>query len=193
MKGRHNFVDNYIRTCHTHQRVKSEMKSSRGKIQPLMIPERKWQTIHMDLVLGLPPWPPNVGTYDVVLTITDRATKMVHFVATSRTEKATDTARYFIQHGVKTHGLPRSVICDRDSKFLSLFWQTVMQFLGVSARTTSGFHPQENGLAKRTNQTLRQYIRGYAKQSDDWPAGLATAEMAINNAPIEGRSTVLTS
>ena len=100
------FVDNHILTCHPYQRVKSERESSRGKIQPLLIPERKWQAIHMDWVLGLPPWPPNVGTYDAVLTITDRATKMVHFVATSRTEKATDTARYDIQHVVKIHGLP---------------------------------------------------------------------------------------
>ena len=81
------FVDHHIRTFHTCQRVKSERKSSRGKIQPFLIPERKWQAIHMDWVLGLPPWPPNVGTYEAVLTITDRATKMVHFVVTSRIER----------------------------------------------------------------------------------------------------------
>ena len=140
-----------------------------------MIPERKWQLVPIHWVLGLHSWPPNVETYDAVLTITDRATKMVHFVATSRMEKATDTARYSIQHVVKAHGLPRSVICDRDSKFLSLFWQSVMQLLGVSARTTSGLHLQANGQAERTNQTLRQYLMVYAKQSEDWPAGLATA------------------
>ena len=56
----------------------------------------------------------------------------------------------------------------------------------ISARTTSGFHPQANGQAERTNQTLRQYLRVYAKTSDDWPAGLMTAEMAMNNAHIEG-------
>ena len=53
-----------------------------------------------------------------------------------------------------------------------------MKLLGISARTTSGFHPQANGQAERTNQTLRQYLRVYAKTSDDWPAGLMTAEMA---------------
>ena len=130
-------VDTHVRTCNICQRVESERKATRGKIQPLLVPARKWQAIHMDWVLGLPPWQPNNGTYDAVLTITDRATKMVHFIATSKTEKATDTARYFIQHVVKTHGLPRSVICDRDTKFLSLFWQTAMQLLGVSARITS--------------------------------------------------------
>ena len=108
------------------------------------------------------------------------------FIATNKDEKAIDAARYFIQHVVKTHGLPRSVLCDRDSKFLSLFWQTMMQPLGVSARTTSGFHPQAKGQAERTNQTLRQYLRVYATHSPDSPDGLATAEMAINNAPLEG-------
>ena len=86
---------------------------------------------------------------------------------------------------MKPHGLPRRVICDRESKFLILFWQTVMQLPGVSAETTSGFHPQANGQAERTNQTL-QYLRVYVKHSPDWPAGLAAAKMAINNAPLEG-------
>ena len=74
---RKEFVDHNVRTCHTCQRVKSERKSSQGKIQPLLIPEPKWQAIHIDWVLGSPPWPPNVGTYETVLTITDRASKMV--------------------------------------------------------------------------------------------------------------------
>ena len=100
---------------------------------------------------------------------------MVHFVATNRTEKATDTARYLMQHVVRINGLPRSIICDRDSKFISLFWQSVMQLMCISARTVSGFHPQANGQAERTIQTLRQYLRWYAKYSDDWPAGLTTA------------------
>ena len=111
---------------------------------------------------------------------------MVHFVATNRTEKATYTACYLVQHMVKAHGLPRSTICDRDSKFISLFWQSVMQLMGISARTTSGSHTQADGQAERTNQTLRQYIRVYARSSDDWPARFMTAEMAINNSPIEG-------
>ena len=75
----------------------------------------------MDWVLGLPPWPPNVGTYNAVLTLTDRATKMVHFVATHKNEKATDTARLFLNYVVHCHDLPHTVISDRDSKYLSHF------------------------------------------------------------------------
>ena len=67
-------VDTHVRTCNICQRVKSGRKAARGKIQPLLIPARKWQAIHMDYLLGLPPWPPNKGTYDVVLTITHMVT-----------------------------------------------------------------------------------------------------------------------
>ena len=112
-------VDHHVKTCNVCQRVKSERKRARGRIQFLDISQQKWHVVHMDWVLGLPPWPPNVGTYDAMLTFTDEATKMVHFVATNRFEKATDTARCFMHYIVRCHGLPRTVICDRDARFLS--------------------------------------------------------------------------
>ena len=75
----------------------------------------------MDWVLGLPPWPHNVDTYNAVLTLTDRETKMVRFATTSKTESAADTARFFMNYVVRAHGLPRTVICDMDSEFLRCF------------------------------------------------------------------------
>ena len=159
------FVDNHVRTCHICQRVKSERKSSRGKIQPFLIQERKWQAIHIDWVLGVPTRPPDVGTYDAVLTITDRATKMVHFVATKRTEKATDTASYPMQHVVKAHGLPRSIICDRDSKFLSLFWPSVMQLMGISTGERPGRKNKPD--TSTVPQGVRENIRRLAGRSHD--------------------------
>ena len=146
----------------------------------------------MDWILGLPPWPPQIGTYNAVLTFTDRATKMVHFVPASLFEKATDTARYIMHYIVRQHGLPRSIFCDRDSRFLSIFWRTVMDRLGVAAHHSSGFHPQANGQAERTNQNLRQYLRAVVKYIPDWVAALDTAEMAINNANIKTQNSVHT-
>ena len=87
------------------------------KISALADTRAKWHIVHMDWILGLPPWPPNVGTYNAFLTLTDRATKMVHFVPTSKTKTAADTARFFMNYVVRAHGLPRTVICDMDSKF----------------------------------------------------------------------------
>ena len=87
-------VKRHVQSCDVCQHVKAERRSTRGSLQPLKIPERKWHAVHMDWILGLPPWPPQVGTHDAELTFTDRATKMVHFVPTRRDEKATDTASY---------------------------------------------------------------------------------------------------
>ena len=178
-------VEKYVTTCPICQAVKAERKKKLGVIEPLRIPERRWQAVHMDWVLGLPPWPPGEGTYDAVLTFTDRATKQVHLVPTNRFEQATDTARYFLNYVVRVHGLPRSLICDRDSRFQSKFWRTLMDMLGVAARHTSGFHPQANGQAERTNQNLRQYLRVASKSNNgNWVADIPLCEMAINNASI---------
>ena len=177
-------VVKHVRECHICQTAKTEHRRARGVVMPLRIPERRWSSIHMDWVLGLPPFPPDKNTYNAILTFTDRATKMVHFVATNKFEKATDTARFFFHHVVRLHGLPRSLICDRDSRFTSTFWRTLMDLCGVSARTTSGFHPQANGQAERTNQSVRQHLRILAQRSPDWPANLDVAEMVHNNSPI---------
>jgi len=109
---------------------------------------------------------------------------MVHFQATSKKETMADTVEYFINHVVRLHGIPRSIVCDRDTKFLGNLWQAVMDRLGIKIRMTSGFHPQANGQAERTNQTLRQYLRAFFMQGENWTQCLATAEMAYNNAPI---------
>ena len=99
-------VKRHVQSCDVCQHVKAERRSTRGALQPLKIPERKWHPVHMDWILGLPPWPPQVGTYDAVITFTDRATKMVHFLPTRMDEKATNTARYFMHYIVRPHGLP---------------------------------------------------------------------------------------
>ena len=177
-------VVKHVRECHVCQTAKTEHRRARGVVMPLRIPERRWNSIHMDWILGLPPFPPDKNTYNAILTFTDRATKMVHFVPTNKFEKATDTARFFFHHVVRLHGLPRSLICDRDSRFTSTFWRTLMDLCGVSARTTSGFHPQANGQAERTNQSVRQHLRILAQRSPDWPANLDIAEMVHNNSPI---------
>ena len=155
----------HVTSCHVCQTVKAARRKPGGLVQGLEIPERRWKSVHMDWVLGLPPWPPEEGRYDAVLTFTDRATKQVHLVPTNKFEQATDTARFFMHYVVRTHGLPRSIICERDSRFQSKFWRSLMDMLGMSARHTSGFHPQSNGQAKRTNQNLRQRLRVMANKN----------------------------
>ena len=99
-------VEEYVTTCDVCQRVTAERQAKRGTIQPLMIPERRWQSVHMDWVLGLPPYPAGGGSYDAVHTFTDRATKMVHLMPTTDKVTAAEAARLFIDNVVKLHDVP---------------------------------------------------------------------------------------
>ena len=79
--------------------------------------------------------------YDSVLTVTDRATKMTHFIPTWKEATAVDTADQFIKYIVKYHWLPRSIISDKDSRFMSVFWEQLCSRLNIRLRHSSAFYP----------------------------------------------------
>ena len=130
----------HVATCDICQHVKAEKQRARGLLQPILIPQRRWQSVHIDWIVGLPPQQTQRGLCDCVLTFIDRATKMVHFQATSKRENMADTVEHFMNHVVRLHGIPRSIVCDRAAIFLGSFWQATMDRLGIKIRMTSGFH-----------------------------------------------------
>ena len=100
---------------------------------------------------------------------------------------------------VRERGLPASIISDRDVKFTSRFWRALCELMEIKTRMTSPFHPQANGAAERTNQTMKQVLRtivlaklqqpsaaapGNSPQTPNWLRLLTLVEIAINNAPI---------
>ena len=123
---------------------------------------------------------------DEVLTVTDRATKMVHLIATNSHATAIQTAQLFFEEVVRYHDSPRSIVSDRDPIFTSSLWQTLCHCFDMKMRLTSPFHPQANGQAERTNQTMKQALRTLqaTRPTDHWLQLLTMVEIAINNAPI---------
>ena len=107
----------------------------------------------MDWV-SLPAVIANGGQYDEVLTVTDRATKMVHLIPTSSATDAVETATLFFEHVVRHHGLPSSIVLDGESIFTYDVWFHLCDQLQIKQCCTSLFHPQANGQAERTNQTI---------------------------------------
>jgi len=86
----------------------------------------------------------------------------------------------------KHHGLPDDIVSDRDSKFISHFWQSLMDLLSVKLNLSTAFHPQTDGQTERVNQTLEAYMRNYCSyQQDDWSDLLPLAEYAYNSAVSE--------
>ena len=109
--------------------------------------------------ISLPAVIANGRQYDEVLTVTDRSTKMVHLIPTSSTTDAIETATLFFEHVVQHHGLPSSIVSDRDPIFTSEVWSHLCDQLQIKQCCTAPFHPQANGQAERTNQTMKQVLR----------------------------------
>ena len=177
-------VQEFVRACLTCQRIKPDRRGEQGLYRALPLPTRKWQSICIDWVLGLPVIVRNGQYFNAILTVTDRATRMVHLIPTSKSENAHDTANLLLWNVVQLHGLPRSIISDRDPRLTSEFWQELCRLLGTRHMPSTAYHPQTNGLAERTNQTMKQLLRAAQFEGSSWYDALPHAEMAINNAPI---------
>lgn len=101
----------------------------------------------MDFVEGFP----KVGGKSVILTVVDRFSKYAHFVPLSHPYTACSVAKAFFDHIVRHHGIPCSIVSDRDPVFTSTFWTELFTRTGVKLQMSSAFHPQSGGQSKVTN------------------------------------------
>jgi len=172
-------VEDYVRHCDACQRHKVNTRMYAGKLQPLSVPGRRWESVTMDMIVKLPV---TAAGHDSILVFVDRLTKMVHFVPTTESLTAHGFAKLFIENVVRLHGLPHSVISDRGAQFNNKFWDSVCELLGLNKNMSSAFHPQTDGQTERTNRTLEEMLRAYVGyEQSDWDTKLASAEFAINN------------
>ena len=138
----------------------------------------------MDFVTGLPVSTDWKGeSYDSILVIVDRLTKMVYYEPVKITIDATGLAEVLIDVVVRYHGLPDSIITDWGSLFTSKFWSLLCYFLRIKRRLSAAFHSQTNGQIKRQNSTMEAYLRAFVNwEQNDWAQLLPMAEFAYNNA-----------
>ncbi len=173
-------VRHYIQTCPCCQISKSRNRKPLGLLQPLPIPERKWEQTTMDFITQLPKTPRG---FDAIMVVVDKLTKMVHLAATHTTATAPSTAELYFDTVSKLHGLQSSIVSDRDSKFTSSFWESLFSLFGTKLKRSTAYHPQTDGQTERTNRTLEEMLRAYVSdRHNDWDTRLAAAEFAINNA-----------
>ncbi|KAJ9515045.1 hypothetical protein QJQ45_012570 [Haematococcus lacustris] len=169
----------YVSTCDACQRDKASTLKPGGLLNPLSIPEYRWESVSMDFITKLPS---GSHGYDAICVFVDRLSKMVHFVPCCEDLKARRFAQLFIDHVYKLHGMPAELISDRGSLFTSVFWREVMRRCGSKPALSSSYHPQSDGQTERYNRVLEEMLRHYISPTQsDWPDYLALAEFAVNN------------
>ena len=172
------YVQKYVAQCDQCQRNKGST-ASQGLLQPLPIPGGKWWMVTMDFITGLPV---TTNGNDAILVFTDKLTKMVHFCACAIKVTALEAARLLIDNVVKLHGIPKTLISDRDPRFTAELYKAIMQSLDVKQGFSTAYHPQTDGQTERVNRCLEDYLRAYvAGQHELWEQFLPMAEFAYNN------------
>jgi hypothetical protein len=112
----------------------------------------------------------------------DRLTKSAHFIPMKTTNSASELVPLYMKEVIRLHGMPKSIVSDRDSKFLSKFWESLHSALGTKLSLSVTFHPQTDGQSERTIQTLEDMLRACVLSwKGSWEDHLALAEFAYNN------------
>jgi hypothetical protein len=169
----------YIATCESCQWNKHSNQRPAGLMQPLPTPGQRWDTVTMDFIVQLPQTPRG---FDAITVFVDKLSKQVHFVPSKTKDTASDVARIFFDNVFRLHGMPTTIVSDRDSKFTSRFWKELHRLMDVKLAMSTAFHPQTDGQTEKANQTLESILRAFVDhRQTNWDLLLSSAEFAYNN------------
>nr|CAD40007.3 OSJNBb0052B05.10 [Oryza sativa Japonica Group] len=172
-------IAEYVVVCDVCQRVKAEHQKPAGLLQPLKIPEWKWEEIGMDFITGLPR---TSSGHDSIWVIVDRLTKVAHFIPVKTTYSGSRLAELYMAGIVCLHGVPKKIVSDRGSQFTSNFWKKLQEEMGSKLNFSTAYHPQTDGQTERVNQILEDMLRACALDfGGSWDKNLPYAEFSYNN------------
>ncbi|KAL4017080.1 hypothetical protein IC575_024754 [Cucumis melo] len=151
-------VADFVSRCLVCQQVKAPRQRLVGLLQPLSVPGWKWESVWIDFITGLPK---TLKGYTVIWVVVDRLTKSVHFVPGKSTYTASKWGQLYMMEIVRLHGVPVSIVSDRDAHFTSKFWKGLQLALGTRLDFSTTFHPQIDGQTERLNQILEDMLRAW--------------------------------
>ncbi|GJS56161.1 putative reverse transcriptase domain-containing protein, partial [Tanacetum coccineum] len=172
-------IATYVSKCLTCSKVKVEHQKPSGLLVQPEIPEWKWEKITKDFITKLPK---TENGYDIIWVIVDHLTKSAHFLPMRETGPMEKLMKLYMKEVVTRHGVPVSIISDRDGRFTSLFWQALHKALGTRLDMSTAYHPETDGQSERTIQTLEDMLRACVLDfGKSWDRHLPLVEFSYNN------------
>ena len=163
--------------CNVCSRSKASHRPPAGLLRPLPIPGRPWSDVALDFVTGLPTSKGN----NTILTIVDRFSKMVHFIALPKLPSVAETVDLFTTYVIRLHVIPCNIVSDRGPQFTARVWQAFCHGIGSTASLSSGYHPQTNGQAERANQALEATLHCVTTSNPaSWSLHVPWVEYSLN-------------
>nr|GEV83543.1 hypothetical protein [Tanacetum cinerariifolium] len=132
-------IATFVSKCLTCAKVKAEHQKPPGLLQQSKIPVWKWERITMDFITKLPRTP---SGYDSIWVIVDRLTKSAHFILMNEKFKMERLTRLYLKKIICRHGVPVSIILNRDPHFASRFWTSLQKSLGTNLDMSTAYHPK---------------------------------------------------
>ncbi|XP_058757342.1 uncharacterized protein LOC131630580 [Vicia villosa] len=176
--GLHKDVKSFVRCCSSCQQNKYLTSKKQGLIQPLEIPKQVWEDLSMDFITHLPK---SFG-HSVIWVICDRLSKFAHFVALPSKFSAIDLARRFSVEICRLHGIPKTIVSDKDPIFLSTFWKELFRVQGTTLKYSTAYHPETDGQTEVLNRCLETYLRCFTSDNPrQWFKYLHLAEFWHNS------------
>ena len=172
-------IGRFVAECDVCRRVKAEHQRPAGILQPLRVPEWKWDEVGMDFITGLPKTP---SGNDAIWVVVDRLSKVAHFLPVKENIRASQLADLYISRIVVLHGVSKKIVSDRGSLFTSKFWLSFQEAMGTRLSFSTAYHPRTDGQTERVNQILEDMLRAcIISFGKNWEKNLPFAEFSYNN------------
>ena len=170
-------VKDYISRCDRCVRFKGSNQALPGKLKSLDTPPGPWKEISTDFIMDLP----ESEGFDSILVVVDQFSKEVEFISCTKSISALDTAKLYLCHVWKHHGLPTGIVSDRGPQFASQGMNDICKRLGMQPRLSSTYYPQMDGQTERINWDLQQYLRIFtSEKQDEWVSWLPLVQFSYN-------------
>eukprot|EP00253_Pinus_taeda_P036585 PITA_36585 len=167
----------FVAECDVCQRHKGETVKAPGTLQPLPISTSIWTEVSMDFITGLP----KSGNKSVIMVVVDRLLKYAHFYALPHPFTPTLVVQSFMDQIFKLHGMPTSIVSDRDPIFTSNFWQELFRLQGTQLKLITSYHPQTDGQTEAVNKCMETYLRCFTSEKQHlWVQWLPLAKWWYN-------------